>query len=84
MDEHFYNTTEFFAERVNYYDDYDRKGPKIFVGEVAVNEGNYMGQLYAALGEAAFLMGIEKNQDIVTLDLLCSIIEKCKLQSVVS
>lgn len=67
VDEHFYNTTEFFAERVNYYDDYDRKGPKIFVGEVAVNEGNYMGQLYAALGEAAFLMGIEKNQDIVTL-----------------
>lgn len=34
---------------------------------MAVNEGNYMGQLYAALGEAAFLMGIEKNQDIVTL-----------------
>lgn len=67
VDEHFYNTTEFFEERVNYYDDYDRKGPKIFVGEVAVNEGNYMGQLYAALGEAAFLMGIEKNQDIVTL-----------------
>ena len=67
VDEHFYNTTEFFAERVNYYDDYDRKGPKIFVGEVAVNEGNYMGQLYAALGEAAFLMGIGKNQDIVTL-----------------
>jgi len=67
VDEHFYNTTEFFAERVNYYDDYDRKGPKIFVGEVAVNEGNYMGRLYAALGEAAFLMGIEKNQDIVTL-----------------
>lgn len=65
VDEHFYNTTEFFAERVNYYDDYDRKGPKIFVGEVAVND--YMGQLYAALGEAAFLMGIEKNQDIVTL-----------------
>lgn len=28
VDEHFYNTTEFFAERVNYYDDYDRKGPK--------------------------------------------------------
>lgn len=67
VDEHFYNTTEFFAERVNYYDDYDRKESKIFVGEVAVNEGNYMGQLYAALGEAAFLMGIEKNQDIVTL-----------------
>lgn len=34
VDEHFYNTTEFFAERVNYYDDYDRKGTKIFAGEV--------------------------------------------------
>ncbi len=67
VDEHFYNTTEFFAEHLHYYDDYDRKGPKIFVGEQAVNEGAYMGKLYAALGEAAFLAGIEKNQDIVTL-----------------
>ena len=71
-------------QNVNYYDDYDRKGPKIFVGEVAVNEGNYMGQLYAALGEAAFLMGIEKNQDIVNIGLYAPLFEKCKLQSVVS
>lgn len=67
VDEHFYNTTEFFAEHMNYYDRYDRKGPKIFVGEQAVNEGAYMGKLYAALGEAAFLIGIERNQDIVAL-----------------
>lgn len=67
VDEHFYNTTEFFAENLNYYSNYDRKGPKIFVGEQAVNEGPYMGKLYGALGEAVFLIGLERNQDIVSL-----------------
>ncbi len=67
VDEHFYNTLEFFAENMHYYDHYDRQGPKIFVGEQAVNEGEGMGKLYGALGEAAFLIGLEQNQDIVTL-----------------
>ena len=67
MDEHFYNSTEFFAENQNYYENYDRKGPKIFVGEQAVNEGAHLGKLYGALGEAAFLIGLEKNQDVVAL-----------------
>lgn len=60
VDEHFYNSTEFFAENQNYYENYDRKGPKIFVGEQAVNEGAHLGKLYGALGEAAFLIGLEK------------------------
>lgn len=67
VDEHFYSTTEFFAENLHYYDSYDRKGPKIFIGEQAVNEGIYRGKLYGALGEAAFLIGMEQNQDIVAL-----------------
>lgn len=67
VDEHFYNSTEFFAENQNYYENYDRKGPKIFVGEQAVNEGAHLGKLYGALGEAAFLIGLEKNQDVVAL-----------------
>ncbi len=64
VDEHFYNTAEYFAENINYYDSYDRKGPKIFLGEVSVVRG-YVGQLYGALGEAAFLIGAERNQDVV-------------------
>lgn len=75
VDEHFYNTTEFFAENIDYYDKYDRKGPKVFVGEQAVNEGVYMGKLYAALGEAAFLIGIERNQDVVTLSAYAPLFE---------
>ncbi len=65
-DEHFYDRTEWFAGNVNYYDKYDRKGPGIFVGEFAVVAGAIR-TLYAALGEAMFMIGLEKNQDIVKL-----------------
>ena len=66
VDEHYYNTTEFFAENAAMFHSYDRQGPEIFLGEVSVIRG-YVGQLYGALGEAAYFTGVEKNQDIVTL-----------------
>ena len=65
VDEHYYETAESFAETSDRFDAYDRKGPKILLGEVSVVRG-YLGQLYGALGEAALLTGIEKNQDIVS------------------
>jgi alpha-L-arabinofuranosidase len=67
VDEHFYNDTEFFALNHNRYDRYDRSGPKIFVGEYAVTNNRVNASLYSALGEAVFLTGLEKNQDIVTM-----------------
>lgn len=66
VDEHYYNSVEFFAENIRFYDNYDRNGPKIFVGELAVLRGP-VGRLYAAMGEAMFLIGMERNQDIVAL-----------------
>lgn len=66
VDEHYYDSVEYFTENVDFYDNYDRKGPEIFLGELAVLRGP-VGQLYAALGEAMFLVGMERNQDIVTL-----------------
>lgn len=67
VDEHFYNDTEFFALNHNRYDDYYRNGPEIFVGEYAVTNNRVNASLYSALGEAVFLTGLEKNQDIVTM-----------------
>lgn len=66
-DEHYYNTPYFFAENAHKFDSYDRKGPKIFLGEYAVASGEHVTTHFAALGEAAFLTGVENNQDIVTL-----------------
>ncbi len=65
-DEHFYDRTEWFAAHTDQYDNIDRKGPGIFVGEFAVVAGNRR-TLYAALGEAMFMIGLERNQDIVKM-----------------
>ncbi len=68
LDEHYYRNPAWFANNFNKYDNYDRKGPKIYVGEYAVTQGfGNMGSLDAALGEAVYMMGIEKNSDIVTM-----------------
>ena len=67
VDEHYYNTPEYFIENKNLFNDYDRNGPEIFIGEYAVNGGNTIGSMECALAEAVFLTGVEKNQDIVKL-----------------
>lgn len=66
VDDHYYNMPEFFAEGIHIYDDSDRNDPDIFVGEFAVNQ-TYEGQLRAAIGEAMFMLGLERNQDKVKL-----------------
>jgi alpha-L-arabinofuranosidase len=67
VDEHYYNTPEFFMRQANRYDNYDRKGPKIFVGEYAVTRNGGKGNLRSAIGEAAFMTGLERNSDIVVM-----------------
>lgn len=67
VDEHYYNEPGFFIANANKYDSYDRKGPKIYVGEYAVTSKVGQGNLAGALGEAAFMTGIERNSDIVEM-----------------
>jgi len=67
MDEHYYNTPDFFIRNANHYDKYDRKGPKIYVGEYAVTQGCGQGNLIAALGEAVWMTGMERNSDVVVM-----------------
>ncbi len=67
LDEHYYNNPQFFVANAHRYDTYDRKGPKIYVGEYAVTQGAGTGNLAAALGEAAFMTGMERNADIVVM-----------------
>ncbi len=72
VDEHFYRTADWFLENVDYYDDYDRSGPKLFVGEwAAQSEGvgnpNNRNTWKTALYEAAFMIGLERNADLVRM-----------------
>jgi alpha-L-arabinofuranosidase len=67
-DNHFYNSPQWFMNNVHHYDDRDRKLPPVYDGEVAVTSsegGRDKGNVIAALGEGAFLMGLERNADVV-------------------
>ncbi|WP_261511845.1 alpha-L-arabinofuranosidase C-terminal domain-containing protein [Chryseobacterium paludis] len=72
VDEHYYNSAKWFQENAARYDKYDRNGPKVFAGEYAVqsvktvspdNRNNWE----SALSEAAFMTGLERNADVVTM-----------------
>jgi alpha-L-arabinofuranosidase len=67
IDEHYYNNPEFFMQQAHRYDTYDRNGPKVFVGEYAVTSGTGLGNLRGAIGEAAFMTGMERNSDVVIM-----------------
>ena len=67
IDDHYYRrATEFFHD-TTHYDKTDRNGPKIFVGEWATREGTPTPNLGAALGDAAWMTGMERNSDIIVM-----------------
>lgn len=67
LDEHFYMPAEKSLADATHYDKADRNGPKIFVGEWATREGSPTPNLGAALGDAAWMTGMERNSDIVIM-----------------
>jgi alpha-N-arabinofuranosidase len=67
LDEHYYMTAEEAFKMAHHYDDHPRTGPKIFVGEWATREGDPTPNLQAALADAAFLTGLERNSDLIIM-----------------
>ena len=65
VDEHYYKDPQWFLANANRYDKYDRKGPKVFAGEYACHPKNRKNNFEAALCEAAFMTGFERNADVV-------------------
>lgn len=66
VDEHFYRPEAWFLASGPRYDNYDRKGPKVFAGEYACHgKGKKWNHFEASLLEAAFLTGVERNADVV-------------------
>jgi len=72
VDEHFYRIPDWFLENTDWYDNYDRSGPELFVGEyasqsVGVGSPENRNSLKCALYEAAFMTGLERNADLVRM-----------------
>jgi alpha-L-arabinofuranosidase len=70
IDEHCYAVPDWFFTNANRYDNYDRSGPKVFMGEYAAQSDKPVSvanrnNLECALAEAAYLTGMERNADVV-------------------
>jgi alpha-L-arabinofuranosidase len=67
QDDHYYvRATQNFHD-ATHYDKVDRNGPKIFVGEWATREGSPTPNMGAALGDAAWMTGLERNSDLIVM-----------------
>jgi len=67
VDEHYYRNASQMEENARQYDSYDRNGPKVFVGEWATREGYPTTNFNSALGDAAWMTGMERNSDLVIM-----------------
>jgi alpha-L-arabinofuranosidase len=67
QDDHYYKRADEFFADVKHYDTIDRNGPKIFVGEWATREGSPTTNMGAALGDAAWMTGMERNSDLIVM-----------------
>ena len=72
IDEHYYRKPEWFFSNAKRYDDYPRNGSKIFCGEYAAQSDytvspNNKNCWLTALAEAAFMTGLERNADVVSM-----------------
>jgi len=72
LDEHYYRAPQWFLDNAKRYDNYDRKGPKIFAGEyaaqsVAIASPDNKNNWQCAISEAAFMTGLERNADVVNM-----------------
>lgn len=67
IDPHWYVEPEYFFKNANIFDNHERGKYKVYVGEYACNQGVGGGNMLAALSEAAFITGMERNCDLVTM-----------------
>lgn len=67
VDEHYYQPPQWFLDNSHRYDNYDRKGPKVFAGEYAARVAESRNTWGAAMAEAAFMTGLERNSDVVRM-----------------
>ena len=72
VDEHYYQSPDWFLKNAGRYDQYDRKGPKVFAGEYAAHgkeesKAESKNTWLSALSEAAFMTGLERNADMVQM-----------------
>ena len=67
VDEHYYVAPDWLQGNSDRYSNYDRKGPKVFVGEFAAHDRGRRSTQRAAVAEAAYMTGLLRNADVVVM-----------------
>lgn len=67
VDEHYYVAPGWLIHNQDYYDRYDRKKAKVYLGEYAAHLPGRPSNVETALAEALYLTSIERNGDVVAM-----------------
>ncbi len=67
VDDHYYKSPEQMFALVHHYDAAPRTGPKVFVGEWATVSATPTPDFGDALGDAAWMTGMERNSDLIKM-----------------
>lgn len=67
IDEHYYVAPGWMINNQNFYDNYDRNGSKVYLGEYAAHLPGRPSNIETALAEALYLTSVERNGDVVEM-----------------
>lgn len=67
VDEHYYVEPGWMIHNQDYYDRYDRRKSKVYLGEYAAHLPGRPNNVETALAEALYLTAVERNADVVTM-----------------
>ncbi len=67
VDEHYYNPPGWFIHNSDFYDRYDRRKSRVYLGEYAAHLPGQPNNVETALAEALYLTSVERNADVVTM-----------------
>ena len=76
VDEHYYVDPAWLIYNQDFYDGYDRKGPKVYLGEWAAHLPGRPSNMETALAEALYLTAVERNGDVVALSSYAPLLAK--------
>lgn len=75
VDEHAYKPVHWAIENFDSFASYKRQGWDLYIGEFATNAGVGRGNLLAMLNDAAYMMSMEKNSDLVKMGSYAPLLE---------
>lgn len=76
VDEHYYVDPAWLIYNQDYYDNYDRNGTKVYLGEWAAHLPGRPSNMETALAEALYLTAVERNGDVVSMSSYAPLLAK--------